>query len=425
MPYPSTPLYERLKAEGRLLYDGRWWLHPDYRFNHAAFRPARHDSRRADRGRLGVPPAMEQRCLDRADGRSIRAPTSPRRCASLSTAPTTRSSAARPSRSRACAWGRDERRESASTSAGRRPTTSPTSAPWSDRWPMPGAVAVRFAREPDYFLGTTIMGDPCDVLARAPAARRPAGRHRLPRRAPGLRERAGDAARLHRPDPRGAGFRGRWLVHRGARLLAEMGPPGLLYFGVIAGENPRARELLVGARPPAGLHAVAAVRADDLRHPAAASSGAAQPRASTCGRRRRRRCRRSWPSCAATGRGGSSSPPTRSRTSRAAPALRGLAPEHVMVARRDGADRRRDGRLGPGGLQAGHRRRVRADAAPSAARLRPRRAGPRRAAADPAGRGDPARLRRLHLRGRRRSGGHERRCSRPAPAARTSAARRT
>ena len=41
MPYPSTPLYERLKAEGRLLYDGRWWLHPEYRFNHAAFRPAR------------------------------------------------------------------------------------------------------------------------------------------------------------------------------------------------------------------------------------------------------------------------------------------------------------------------------------------------------------------------------------------------
>jgi radical SAM superfamily enzyme YgiQ (UPF0313 family) len=41
MPYPSTPFYERLKAEDRLLYDGRWWLHPDYRFNHAAFRPAR------------------------------------------------------------------------------------------------------------------------------------------------------------------------------------------------------------------------------------------------------------------------------------------------------------------------------------------------------------------------------------------------
>jgi radical SAM superfamily enzyme YgiQ (UPF0313 family) len=39
MPYPSTPFYERLKAEGRLLYDGRWWLHPAYRFNYAAFRP--------------------------------------------------------------------------------------------------------------------------------------------------------------------------------------------------------------------------------------------------------------------------------------------------------------------------------------------------------------------------------------------------
>jgi len=41
MPYPGTALYARLDAEGRLLYDGRWWLHPDYRFNHAAFRPAR------------------------------------------------------------------------------------------------------------------------------------------------------------------------------------------------------------------------------------------------------------------------------------------------------------------------------------------------------------------------------------------------
>jgi len=41
MPYPNTPLYARLKAEGRLLYDGVWWLHPDYRFNHAAFVPHR------------------------------------------------------------------------------------------------------------------------------------------------------------------------------------------------------------------------------------------------------------------------------------------------------------------------------------------------------------------------------------------------
>jgi radical SAM superfamily enzyme YgiQ (UPF0313 family) len=39
MPYPATPLYERLRREGRLLWDGKWWLHPEYRFNHAAFAP--------------------------------------------------------------------------------------------------------------------------------------------------------------------------------------------------------------------------------------------------------------------------------------------------------------------------------------------------------------------------------------------------
>ncbi|MGD9671407.1 MAG: radical SAM protein [Hyphomicrobiaceae bacterium] len=41
MPYPNTPLYDRLKRENRLLYDGKWWLHPAYRFNDAAFVPAR------------------------------------------------------------------------------------------------------------------------------------------------------------------------------------------------------------------------------------------------------------------------------------------------------------------------------------------------------------------------------------------------
>jgi radical SAM superfamily enzyme YgiQ (UPF0313 family) len=39
MPYPGTPLHARLQREGRLLWDGRWWLHPEYRFNHAAFVP--------------------------------------------------------------------------------------------------------------------------------------------------------------------------------------------------------------------------------------------------------------------------------------------------------------------------------------------------------------------------------------------------
>ena len=41
MPYPGTPMYRDLAAQGRLLYDGCWWLHPAYRFNHAAFAPAR------------------------------------------------------------------------------------------------------------------------------------------------------------------------------------------------------------------------------------------------------------------------------------------------------------------------------------------------------------------------------------------------
>ena len=39
LPYPGTPLYAKLKEEKRLLYDGIWWLHKDYAFNHAAFIP--------------------------------------------------------------------------------------------------------------------------------------------------------------------------------------------------------------------------------------------------------------------------------------------------------------------------------------------------------------------------------------------------
>ncbi len=41
LPYPGTPLYRKLGDQCRLLYNGRWWLHPEYRFNHAAFKPAR------------------------------------------------------------------------------------------------------------------------------------------------------------------------------------------------------------------------------------------------------------------------------------------------------------------------------------------------------------------------------------------------
>lgn len=39
MPYPNTPLYEKMKQENRLLYDGKWWLHEDYRFNYASIKP--------------------------------------------------------------------------------------------------------------------------------------------------------------------------------------------------------------------------------------------------------------------------------------------------------------------------------------------------------------------------------------------------
>jgi radical SAM superfamily enzyme YgiQ (UPF0313 family) len=37
-PFPGTPLYQRFKAEGRLLYD-RWWLDPDYRYGMVPFAP--------------------------------------------------------------------------------------------------------------------------------------------------------------------------------------------------------------------------------------------------------------------------------------------------------------------------------------------------------------------------------------------------
>ncbi|WP_127718382.1 B12-binding domain-containing radical SAM protein [Halobacteriovorax sp. HLS] len=39
VPYPGTPMYKKLQEENRLLYDGKWWLHPEYRFNHCSFKP--------------------------------------------------------------------------------------------------------------------------------------------------------------------------------------------------------------------------------------------------------------------------------------------------------------------------------------------------------------------------------------------------
>lgn len=38
-PFPGTPLYQRLEAQGRLLYDS-WWLDERYRYNMVPFKPA-------------------------------------------------------------------------------------------------------------------------------------------------------------------------------------------------------------------------------------------------------------------------------------------------------------------------------------------------------------------------------------------------
>jgi hypothetical protein len=115
---------------------------------------------------------------------------------------------------------------------------------------MPGAVAVRFAREPDYFLGTTIMGDPCDVVVvRERRTGQLAGIGcRAERRAfvNGREERIGYIGQIRAAE----GYRGRWLVQRAMAWLRESGHADLLYCGVVARENPRARELLVGRRAP-------------------------------------------------------------------------------------------------------------------------------------------------------------------------------
>ena len=50
-PFPGTPLYQRLQAEGRLLYD-RWWLDDHYSYNQIPFRPANMSAEELQRGCL-------------------------------------------------------------------------------------------------------------------------------------------------------------------------------------------------------------------------------------------------------------------------------------------------------------------------------------------------------------------------------------
>ena len=51
VPFPGTPLYQRLCEEKRLLHD-EWWLAPGYRFGDLAFRPA-----------AVTPPQLAEACL--------------------------------------------------------------------------------------------------------------------------------------------------------------------------------------------------------------------------------------------------------------------------------------------------------------------------------------------------------------------------
>jgi radical SAM superfamily enzyme YgiQ (UPF0313 family) len=52
VPFPGTPLHDRLEREGRLLYD-KWWLSDKYRFGEIAFRPKSME-----------PHELEQHCLN-------------------------------------------------------------------------------------------------------------------------------------------------------------------------------------------------------------------------------------------------------------------------------------------------------------------------------------------------------------------------
>jgi radical SAM superfamily enzyme YgiQ (UPF0313 family) len=70
MPYPGTPLYKMLADQNRLLFGNKWWLHPDYRFNQAAYEPALMtaneltDACHSARKRFNTPSALIQRFSD-------------------------------------------------------------------------------------------------------------------------------------------------------------------------------------------------------------------------------------------------------------------------------------------------------------------------------------------------------------------------
>ena len=77
----------------------------------------------------------------------------------------------------------------------------------------------------------------------------------MPRGETHVRERRGDDHGYIGQNRVAEAAQGHWLVQRGARMVRDLSSPGLIYLGVIARENPRARRLLVEHRPPAGLRA--------------------------------------------------------------------------------------------------------------------------------------------------------------------------
>ena len=115
---------------------------------------------------------------------------------------------------------------------------------------MPGTVSVRFEREPDYFLGTTIQGQPCDVLI---------ARHTPDDALAGVMVRAmrrvfldGKEATVAyigqiRIAPR---FQARWLMQRAALEAVRLGDRSIPYMGVVASDNPVALGTITGRRPP-------------------------------------------------------------------------------------------------------------------------------------------------------------------------------
>ncbi len=120
---------------------------------------------------------------------------------------------------------------------------------------MPGSITVRFEREPDYFLGCSVMGDVCDVLL---ARHEPDGelcgvvcRSERTLFVNGEERRVGSIGQV-RVAPR---YQGSWLLHRGVGWLREHDGPDLLYTGVVARDNARARAVMLERRPPGGLHA--------------------------------------------------------------------------------------------------------------------------------------------------------------------------